>query len=133
RKRAGDAYHFVTHDSAGWRVGEVCAAFGVVELAAANRASARSWFERGLRAAALAPETDLVIWNAAGLVETADWPNPDLAATAAGVVRRASADQALATPLGAATWFPTVSSAEPVDHPVTVWQVRNAMREAMVG
>lgn len=133
RRRATDAYHFVATDNGGWRIGETCAALGAVELAAGNRPSAQGWFTRGFASSWRVPEVDLLIWNAVGLLETAEWPDPGTVPAVAAAIRRVAIDHTLATPAGAERLFTTVRSVEPAAESVDPKALKPMMREVLVG
>jgi hypothetical protein len=111
RQRAERCFDYSVARSGGWRVGDACAAFGVAEIVGENPVAASAWFQRGLLAGCRAPEADVVIWSAAGLVETGEWSSEERRGVAASLVRTAIADVSLEIPPGARKLFPRVSAA----------------------
>lgn len=131
RKRAVEAYRFADEHGARWRIGDACAAFGMVELAGGERDAARAWFERGVRAAAKAPEIDIMVWSAAGLVEVGEWLDDDRRRCAASLVRGMLDEHSIAVPPGFDRFYGRALAAP--GQAATVPRLLMALREVLHG
>lgn len=105
RARAVEAHRFADEHGGRWRIGDACAAFGLVELAEGRVEAARAWFGRGVRAGAEAPEVDVLAWSAAGLIEVGVWLDEERRRSAAARVKGLLDANSIVAPPGFERFF----------------------------